>query len=34
MLTYFLKLFKIPSLNNENGVVHRAYTTKYEDLCQ
>jgi len=32
MLKYFLKLFTTETL--PNGVLHRAHTTKYEDLCQ
>jgi len=33
MINFIKKLF---SLHKEvhNGVLHRAYTTKYEDLCQ
>ena len=32
MLKYFLNFFK--KIETPNGVLHRAHTTKYEDLCQ
>jgi hypothetical protein len=33
MISFIKKLFGI-SAEVPNGVLHRAHTTKYEDLCQ
>jgi hypothetical protein len=32
MISFLKWLFKLPT--EQNGVLHRAYTTRYEDLCQ
>jgi hypothetical protein len=33
MIQFILKLIK-PKMSIHNGVLHRAHTTRYEDLCQ